>query len=257
MLIRRYLLALIGLLLPASALLADKGATLKGQIILEGSPPKQIEFDLGRDACCVEAAPKDERWIVGKSGELANVVVSLRVGREDSVSIPEPNQGSSQTKRLTNKDCSFAPRVLLMQVGQTLRIANDDPTTHNVAATFGRNPSLNVVLAPEKARDFLMAKPERKPMPVSCNIHPYMKGYVFVCEHPFVAVTDHNGKFEIGQLPSGNWQFQFWHEGKYLKEGRFSVQGIEYSTDQRGRVRIPLSERGITDLGTIKLSLSK
>lgn len=248
-----FLPSLAIILFVTSSLLAAEEATLKGRFLLKGSVPKPTEFDLGRDACCVEAAPKDERWLVGPSGELANVVVSLRVGQDESIPNQTQKDVTEVPQTLTNKDCRFTPRITLMRVGQTLCLANDDPTTHNVAATFGRNTSLNVVLAPEKTREFLMAKPERKPMPVSCNIHPYMKGYVFVCDHPFAAVTDRNGEFEISHLPIGEWQFQFWHEGKYLKGCSFTLGATEYQTDQRGRVRIPLKTNHVTKLGDILL----
>ena len=253
----RILLALVISFISAGSLLAEEEATLKGRFILKGSAPEPTQFDLGRDACCVEASPKDERWLVGSSGGLANVVVSLRVGRDESVSLPKLEEATKAPQTLTNKDCRFTPRVMLMRAGQTLRLANDDPTTHNVAATFGRNTSLNVVLAPEKAREFLMSKPERKPMPVSCNIHPYMKGYVFVSEHPFVAVTNTHGEFEICHLPIGEWQFQFWHEGKYLKECSFTLGGVDYQSDKRGRVRIPLITDGVTELGDILLHVTE
>ena len=45
-----------------------------------------------------------------------------------------------------------------------------------------------------------------------CDIHSWMNGYVHVLEHPFFAVTDVEGKFEIAGLPPGQYVLEAWHE---------------------------------------------
>ncbi len=251
------LASLIGLLFYAGVLTAGETGNLTGRIVLKGSPPAAEPFNLGRDVCCIEANPKDERWLVGPKGGLANVVVSLRLGRDELVPDSEKGSSNQTALSLTNRDCRFEPRVLIMQTGQTLKLVNDDPTTHNVAATFGRNVSFNVVLAPESSRDFLLDQPERKPMPVSCNIHPYMRGYVFVSDHPYAAISEADGRFSIANLPAGDWQFQFWHEGKYLKGMVFSIGEIPHKTDQRGRIQLKIKPQATLDLGDMNLQLSE
>ena len=39
--------------------------------------------------------------------------------------------------------------------------------------------------------------PYHLPVSVSCSIHPWMKARVFCFAHPYFAITDENGNFEI------------------------------------------------------------
>jgi hypothetical protein len=48
---------------------------------------------------------------------------------------------------------------------------------------------------------------------ISCNIHGWMKGHVRIFDHPYYAVTDKEGKFEIKGVPAGTWHAVVWHEG--------------------------------------------
>ena len=53
-----------------------------------------------------------------------------------------------------------------------------------------------------------------------CSIHPWMKGYVFIIDHPFAAVTKADGSFEITGVPAGKQQLVVWQSTKgYVTEG--------------------------------------
>jgi hypothetical protein len=49
-------------------------------------------------------------------------------------------------------------------------------------------------------------------IPFICNVHPWMKSYVGVVEHPFFSVSGDNGQFEIKDLPAGTYVIEAWHE---------------------------------------------
>jgi hypothetical protein len=49
-------------------------------------------------------------------------------------------------------------------------------------------------------------------IPIKCNQHPWMKAYAGVMDHPFFAVSDSSGKFEIRGLPEGTYNLVIWHE---------------------------------------------
>ena len=44
-----------------------------------------------------------------------------------------------------------------------------------------------------------------------CDVHPWMESYLFVLDHPFFAVTDGDGSFEIDGLPPGTYTLAAWH----------------------------------------------
>ena len=55
-------------------------------------------------------------------------------------------------------------------------------------------------------------KADKQPIAISCNIHPWMKGYMCVFDHPYFAVTDDDGNFEIKNVPAGKLQMVIWQE---------------------------------------------
>ena len=64
---------------------------------------------------------------------------------------------------------------------------------------------------------------ERLPAKVACPIHAWMVGYMVVKDHPYVAVTDAEGKFEMKNVPKGEWTLRIWHEKPgYVKEAKMS-----------------------------------
>jgi hypothetical protein len=90
------------------------------------------------------------------------------------------------------------------------------------------------------------------PMPVVCNIHTWMKGYLLALDHPYAAVTGQDGRLEIKNVPTGEHEFQFWHEKKgYLKGMRTKAD----VTDSRGRIKLDIKRRETLDLGDVKVRI--
>ena len=101
--------------------------------------------------------------------------------------------------------CKYHPHVLGVMAGQTLKIVNSDPTTHNIHPTPADNREWNESQPPQSpALEKTFAREEIM-LPVKCNQHPWMKMYVNVVKTPFYAVTGPDGKFEIKGLPPGDY----------------------------------------------------
>jgi hypothetical protein len=49
-------------------------------------------------------------------------------------------------------------------------------------------------------------------VPFKCDVHGWMNAYMAVMDHPYYAVTDAEGKFEIKSLPPGTYTVEAWHE---------------------------------------------
>ena len=67
---------------------------------------------------------------------------------------------------------------------------------------------------------------EAPPIQYKCTIHGWMTGYVRIFDHPYYAVTDADGKFEIKDAPAGNYRIVYWHENVGFlngKDGRFGA----------------------------------
>src|SRR5262249_44827644 len=118
-----------------------------------------------------------------------------------------------QKVELDQKGCLYTPHVVALVAGQEVDISNDHPTTHNIHPMPKVNREWNQSQSPKgEALKKSFQQPEMPPIPVKCNIHPWMKSYIAVLRHPFFAVTGKDGSFEIKGLPPGTYTIEAWHE---------------------------------------------
>jgi hypothetical protein len=106
----------------------------------------------------------------------------------------------------------FTPRVQGVRVGQELRMKNGDPFIHNVRSLSRKNRQFNIVQpqgTPERKKTFDQAE---GPITLKCDFHRWMEAHLWVMDHPFYAVTNPEGEFEILDLPPGAYEISAWHE---------------------------------------------
>jgi hypothetical protein len=187
---------------PADA--TDPGV-VAGAVRLEGPAPTRPALPVFKHReVCGEGVP-DERLLVGPGGGVRNAVVTVEGVRGGLK--PERDL----THVLDNRECRFVPHVQVAEVGQWLEIRNSDPVLHNADARIGKETLFNVGLWPDRrvrkplARAGLVA--------ITCDVrHTWMSAYVAVAEHPYHAVTDAYGAYEIRDVPPGRYTVKIWHE---------------------------------------------
>lgn len=118
------------------------------------------------------------------------------------------------------KNLVFKPRVLPILKGTTVDFTNDDTTVHNVFSPPGSAKQFNlgtygVGVTKTVTFDALGE------VPLLCNVHAEMAGFILVLQNPYYAVTDKAGNFEIKGIPPGTYKLTFWHEK--LKESSQNV----------------------------------
>lgn len=244
----RILLLAVALSCAAAAVAESGWGTLRGHFVLEGEPPKLVDLDPGKDPVCCQAEPINESLVLGEHNAIANVVVYLRPKRGDAVKVnANYSETAQEPVKVTNKGCAFVPHVVLVRKGQPLIIANDDQTSHNVKADL-LSDSFNILLAAGGKTEIELKDATRLPMPLACNLHPFMKAWILVRDDPYMAVSDREGKFEIANLPAGEHEFQLWHEmAGYL--GKAKIKGAK--VDRRGRLGLDIPDDDVLDLGDI------
>lgn len=192
---------------------------LLGTVTFDGTPPALAPLVAAGDTSakdatvCAAAAVPDESLVVNPANKgLANVVVFLEK-RPGNIK-PELAKPPTTPVMFDQKGCRFLPHVLAVQVGQPLLVVSDDGIPHNTHTNPKRNDSFNKVISANERNgvpcDY--KKPESAPLAVVCDYHPWMKAYHFPVDHPYVAVTDADGKFRIEGLPAGKHNFNVWHE---------------------------------------------
>jgi hypothetical protein len=146
--------------------------------------------------------------------------------------------------------CTFGPRVMGLQVKkQNLVVKNSMPISHNFAITsFGGGPNKNPLILPGQEAKIEGFVPNAIPTPYSCSIHPWMKGYIGTFAHPYFAITDEDGNFEIKNAPAGKFQLVLWQE-----EAGFLTRK---DAKMRGNV-IEIKADKTTDVGAVDMKIAK
>lgn len=206
--IRWCLLALCAIPLLAGCGGSRQESEIRGTVTYAG-PDTDKPISMQGDPVCasLHPAPVNGDEIVLRDGRLANVFVYVKRGLEGK-SFPAP----VEKKSVDQRGCLYVPRVLGVQVGQTLELTNSDATFHTIHAVPAANAEFSEPQAqgnPPIGRTF--DKPEVM-VPLRCDIHPWMRAWVGVLPHPYYAVSGEDGAFSIPSLPPGKYTLEAWHE---------------------------------------------
>jgi plastocyanin len=189
---------------------ASTAGTVTGTITLDGKAPMARPINMSAEPYCQKAHPSPvvpPEVVTGEGGTLANVVVYVKDDMS-KYSFPAP----SGSVALDQSGCMYDPHVIALMAGQTLEVKNDDQTTHNIHPMPKDNPEWNKSQPPGASPiDDSFARAELA-IPVKCNVHPWMKSYIFVFKNPYYAVTKKDGKFELDNLPPGTYTIEAWQE---------------------------------------------
>ena len=214
-------------LLSGRASSADTPSSVKGTVKFEGVAPKPSRIDMSQDPICAKlhSTPvMTEDVVVGGDGGLANVVIYVSDGLTSHTFQPP-----SQPAVLEQKGCQYKPHVLAIQATQKLNVVNSDETTHNIHPTPNTNREWNMTQPHGMPLEQSFAR-EEVAIPVKCNIHPWMKGYIAVFKHPYFAVTDKNGSFELKDLPPGTYTITAWQEKLGPQSQKVTISAGEAKT---------------------------
>ena len=199
--------------------LVDSG--VRGRVLFKGEhePLPPLRFTAKQvEGCCAaghEVDSTDRSRLVDEAGGLANVVVYVEVK-------DQAFNGKGVVVELDQKDCRFEPHVAVVPVGGTLRIKNSDGVSHNVNMNSRYNGRINEMMPAATSRELEFGRGDK--ISLGCDVHPWMSSYVFVVETPYWAITGLDGRFEIPELPPGEYIARYWHEtlGE-LKSDKFTV----------------------------------
>lgn len=233
--------ALLGALLLIPSAVADDAFTLRGTVKVDGPvPPAKPNKDILRDPACAklhpDAPPKDD-LVVAADGGVKWAFVWIKAGlpaKEHAV--------PAAPVLLTQSGCTYEPHVFGIMPGQALEVVNGDELMHNVhILPLSGNKELNRGQPVKGSRDtYKFVIPELPPVLVKCDIHPSMKAWACVVDHPYYAVTDAAGNFEIKGLPAGKYTVGVWHESLKTVGGKNEAE-VEVKAD--GRINFVMARK--------------
>ena len=197
-------------------IVVKEGATIRGTVRVEGKLPKLPPLQITKYKEICKDVP-NESLIVGPRQGLRYAVVTLEgITKGKAVERETINE-------LDNVKCRFSPHVQAVSVGQFVLLRNSDPILHTAHASFANEqPQFNVGLYPGRIiRKPLIAAGLVK---IRCEVHPWMSAYIVVTEHPYHAISDIYGEYELSEVPPGTYQLKVWHETLGTQEKRIEVK---------------------------------
>ena len=232
---------------------AGQYGTIKGRLVYGGDPvpAPEVLIEKGKSekdptvcavsetiyskALVVDAKTKGIRYgfayLVRPKGSNPDAVKALVV-KADKVTVDQ-------------KNCEFVPHVVAIHQDQTLEFKSSDAANHNVNLHAFTNLAMNQIMAPGGTVEKRLVA-ERRPIQLTCDIHPWMKAYIMVFDHPFFAVTGDDGSFEIRGVPPGEQKLVIWQESVgYTTQGAAQGMPVTVEADKT------------TDVGEIRLDPSR
>jgi hypothetical protein len=187
----------------------NNGGTIAGTVKWSGPEPHIAKFPITKDSqICDPESQKTtdlQRLIIGPDGGVANTVVFLKhISKGKPMEIPEAR------RFLNQRHCHYEPHILLVPESGDLKMRSSDATLHTIhmegAATYNLPfPFPNQVIARPMSTAGLVT--------LRCNGgHVWMNAEMFVVPHPYYAVTDETGRFELKDVPPGEYELVAWHE---------------------------------------------
>jgi len=211
---------------PAAAPAAG-GATVTGKVNFDGAAPAMAQIKMDADAFCKSEHKEpvyEQEVVVNPNKTLEWVLVYVKEGVNGTYPAP------TEAVTLDQHGCQYRPHVFGMQAGQPLKVLNSDGTLHNIHALPKKNAEFNIG-QPFKGMETVkkFENPETG-LRFKCDVHKWMGAYAGVFNHPFFAVTNDQGAFEIKNLPPGNYVIEAWHEKYGTQTQNVTITGSEAKT---------------------------
>ena len=185
---------------------AGHAATIEGTIRLVGAvvEPKTVTVTSDQYVCGDYKDAQD--LIVSADQGIRNAVVSLKTPPPDVRQYfygPPP--------QIDQNECVFIPRVVVVPVGGTVEFLNSDRLLHNIRSkNIKHNRSFNRTQPRGRTIPITFTKSEI--IQVGCDLHPWMRSWVIVDDHPYYTITGDNGEFTLPNVPPGRYVLKVWHE---------------------------------------------
>jgi plastocyanin len=140
-----------------------------------------------------------------KSKDFSGVVVWL-----DPVNGPPVLPRPAGHAQILQKNKKFSPHILAVTTGTIVDFPNNDPIFHNAFSNFEGKVFDIGLYPPGTSKSVRLDRPGV--VRVFCNIHPTMSAIVAVLSTPYFAISKADGRFQIADVPPGEYTLHVMHE---------------------------------------------
>ena len=206
-----------------------EGGNIEGIVEFTGaSVPKDETLTLTSEIeLCGKYLPA-EKYLISAERRIKNVVVYI-----DAIEAGKPIPSEPVT--VTNVKCAFVPHVGIGFEGNSFTALNDDPLFHifHISTSINGKHLFSIGL---HERGLKVSKPLTKTgiTEITCDVHPWMHGYVYIFHHPYAAVTNEKGEFVIKDIPPGSYTVGAWHEAL----GKLRQENVRINSGETSRIKL-------------------
>jgi len=193
---------------------------ITGTVTLQGAPPPMRTITLAGDPQCAAGHPGPvlSGDALVHDGRVENAFVYVKDGLGDrTFAVPDTAVTIDQA------GCLYAPHVAGAQACQPVQFVNSDPVLHNVHGTPSQSPPWNFGMAVRGSQRAVRVPHPEVMIEVRCDVHPWMRAWLGIVDHPYFAVTRADGRFTFSDLPPGDYVVASWHERFGTRESRVSI----------------------------------
>jgi plastocyanin len=199
--------------LPQAGLVAES-PSVSGRVVLMGGPPKSLGqvIDVGGNPFCTgHGKIINPSWKMSPEGGLGDVVITVS-GSSRAVNV------SAEPALIDQKNCEYLPTVTAIQAGESIAVRNSDLTYHNVrlirhqSGTLDKGDNLENIAQAGKGDEWVREMREPGLYRLECDIHRWMRCWIYVYDGIHKAVTSIGGEYTIDRaLPDGEYTVSAWH----------------------------------------------
>lgn len=211
-----------------NALAAPDGGTVEGKVTLPakiGSPPVRNQGFVPR-----MPNPITETRKYDPRPEMVVVLVGGKVAAEDQTPASEP-------RRYNVSGESFERLLLPTQVGQLVELKNLGRTAP-ILHTPGSEKLAPETLNPSGVRSLTLDS-AFQPVAIQAVDSQHLRAHVIAFPHPYFAVIDDQGEFEIEGVPAGRWTLRVWYRDGWLEGISETVDVSARRTEKVKELTIP------------------
>jgi len=185
------------------------GGTIKGSV--KTSPEQKFLSTIATQKdqdVCGSSHPNPAAPSMG--GGVANCIIGIE-------SITAGKDFAKKDYTLDQKTCDFLPHVQIVNLGSPIIVSNSDKVLHNYHINRNGETVINEA-QPEGAPPREVELKQKGLHSISCDVHPWMRGFIWMADHPYYTMSDANGSFSLTDVPPGKYKLILWRDNWDVEE---------------------------------------
>jgi plastocyanin len=201
------------------------GGAIKGTVktAANGKYLMSIETQKDQDVC---GTSHRNPGIPNPDGTVPNCIIGIE-------HITEGKDFSKREFTFDQRGCDFRPHVQVVNLGSSIIVSNSDKALHNYHITRNGETLVNEA-QPEGAPPREVNLKQKGLHVVTCDVHPWMRGYLWMADHPYYTLSDSTGVFTLLDVPPGKYKLILWRdnwEAEEVKNGKGVIDSYKWGKD--------------------------